>query len=363
MGERLLTIDDIEKVAIGATILGTGGGGDPYIGKLMAIQAIEECGPVRLIDPMDVPDDELVIPSAMMGAPTVMVEKMPNGSELEKAFRAVENYLGRRAAATIAAEAGGVNSCIPIATAARLNLPLVDGDGMGRAFPEIQMTSFSVGGIPATPMVLTDEKGNTVLLETPTNLWTEKLARSATVAMGCSAMITLYPMTGAQAKGCVVPHTISYCWRLGQAVLQARANKQDPVSKVVEETGGHRLFRGKIVDVLRRTTAGFARGTVRLEGIDDFRGRSMEVEFQNENLVAIENGQVVASVPDLITLLENETGSAITTEGLKYGYRVTVIGMPCAPIWREEAGLRLVGPRYFGYDIDYRPIEERMATR
>ena len=110
MGERLLTADDMEKLAIGATILGTGGGGDPYIGKLMAIQAIEEYGPVRLIDVEDVPDDELVIPTAMMGAPTVMLEKIPNGSELVKAFRAIEDFMGRKAAATISAEAGGLNS-------------------------------------------------------------------------------------------------------------------------------------------------------------------------------------------------------------------------------------------------------------
>jgi len=363
MGERLLTADDMEKLAIGATILGTGGGGDPYIGKLMAIQAIEEYGPVRLIDVEDVPDDELVIPTAMMGAPTVMLEKIPNGSELVKAFRAIEDFMGRKAAATISAEAGGLNSTVPVGAAAKLGLPLVDADGMGRAFPEIQMASFSVYGVPATPMVLTDEKGNLSLLQTISNLWTEKLARAATVAMGCSAMITLYPMTGAQVKACAVRGTLSYAIRLGEAVLEARARKEDPVARIVEETRGFRLFKGKIVDVLRRTTAGFARGTIKLEGIDDCKGRTMEIEFQNENLVAKEDGQVVASVPDLITLLEVETGTAITTEGLKYGYRATVIGMPCASVWRTPAGLKVVGPRYFGYDVDYAPIEERMATR
>ena len=361
MGERLLTADDMEKLAIGATILGTGGGGDPYIGKLMALQAMEEYGPVRLIDVDDVPDEELVIPTAMMGAPTVMLEKIPNGSELVQAFRAIESFMGRKAAATTSCEAGGLNSTTPVGAAAKLGLPLVDADGMGRAFPEIQMVSFSVHGVPATPMVLTDEKGNLTLLQTVNNLWTEKLARTATVAMGCSSMITLYPMTGAQMKACAIRGTLSYAIRLGEAVLEARTKKEDPVSRIVEETRGYRLFKGKIVDVLRRTTAGFARGTVKIEGIDDYRGRTMEVEFQNENLVAMENGQVVASVPDLITLLEVETGSAITTEGLKYGYRATVIGMPCAPVWRTPEGLKVVGPRYFGYDVDYVPIEQRMT--
>ena len=118
-------------------------------------------------------------------------------------------------------------------------------------------------------------------------------------------MITLYPTTGAQVKACAIHHTLSYALRLGEAVYEARARKEDPVARILEETRGYRLFRGKIVDVLRRTTAGFARGTVKLEGIDDCRGRTMEVEFQNENLVAIENEEVVASVPDLITFAQD----------------------------------------------------------
>jgi DUF917 family protein len=67
----------------------------------------------------------------------------------------------------------------------------------------------------------------------------------------------------------------------------------------------------------------------------------------------------VVSVPDLITVLDIETGEPITTEGLRYGFRVVVLGMPCTPKWRTPEGLALVGPRYFGYEIDYVPVEER----
>jgi len=57
-----ITLDNLDHFAIGATVLGTGGGGDPYIGKLMAEQAIEEHGPVDLLPPTEVPDDALVVP-------------------------------------------------------------------------------------------------------------------------------------------------------------------------------------------------------------------------------------------------------------------------------------------------------------
>ena len=65
-----------------------------------------------------------------------------------------------------------------------------------------------------------------------------------------------------------------------------------------------------------------------------------------------------ASVPDLITVLDSETADAIATERVKYGQRVTVIAMACDPIWRTPPGLQMAGPRAFGYDFDYAPVEE-----
>jgi len=55
----------------------------------------------------------------------------------------------------------------------------------------------------------------------------------------------------------------------------------------------------------------------------------------------------------LITVVDDQTGLPITTEALKYGLRIVVLGFPCHPQWRTREGLALVGPRYFGYEIDY----------
>ena len=157
---RKIGIPEIEDIATGAALLGAGGGGDPYVGKLVAIGAVQECGPVTLLDPEEVPDDALVVPIAMMGAPTVLAEKAIGGNEYKKLFDMVSKFFGREIYAFMPIEAGGVNSMLPIAAAARLNMPMVDVDGMGRAFPELQMVTFTIGGIKATPMALVDEKGN-----------------------------------------------------------------------------------------------------------------------------------------------------------------------------------------------------------
>ena len=357
---RVQSIDTgtLEDLAVGATVLGTGGGGDPYLGKLMAGQAIEQHGPVRLVGPEELPTDGLVLPVAMMGAPTVLVEKIPNGAELKKVVRAVENRLGRDAAALMSVEAGGINSTIPIVAAAELRLPLLDADGMGRAFPEIPQCSMSVRGVSATPMALADEKGNLGLIETVDNAWTERLSRTVTVAMGGSSIIALYPMTVEEAAGAVIPETMSRAVEIGGTMRAARMRGEDALEALLDLALGRLLFRGKVVDVLRRTVEGFARGTARIEGLGDDAGSFLELEFQNEHLVALRDGEPVASVPDLITVLDADARTPVTTEGIVYGQRVEVVGLPCAPIWREAEALKVVGPGYFGYPFGYSPLEE-----
>lgn len=359
---RLLHAENLEDLAIGAAVLGTGGGGDPYVGKLIAIQALREHGPVRLIDLDELHDDDLIVPSAMMGAPTVMVEKLPSGDEIIRAFQALEHYLGRKVTATMSIEAGGLNSTTPFTVAATLGLPLVDADGMGRAFPELQMVTMTIYGIPATPMGIADEKGNSAILNTINNRWTETFARSLTIDMGSSAMIALYPMTGKQLKEAAVPGTITMAEGIGRAIRESRASDHDPIGTVLKVTNGFRLFEGKIADVSRRTETGFARGEATMEGTGAMAGSVLKLRFQNEHLVAIKDDEVIASVPDLITVLDAETGEPITTEGMRYGFRVVVVGIPCHPKWRTPKGLEIVGPGYFGYDIPYVPIEERLRA-
>jgi DUF917 family protein len=360
---RLIHPENIEDLAVGAAVLGTGGGGDPYVGKLMAIHAIRQFGPVKLVAPDDIEDDCLVAMSAMMGAPTVMLEKLPNGREIVNAFLSLQTYLGQEIAYTTSAEAGGLNSTTPFTVAARLGLPMVDADGMGRAFPELQMVTPTMYGISATPMVIGDDKGNSAVINGVSNRWTETMARVVTVDMGSAAMIALYPMTGRQLKESMVPGTLTKAEEIGRAIREAHAQGRHPVEAVRDITGGFLAFEGKVVDVQRRTVAGFARGEAQIQGTGDYDGSRLTVQFQNEHLVAIREGEIVISVPDLITMLDAETGQPITTEGLRYGFRVAVLGIPCDAKWRTPAGLQLVGPRYFGYDIDYVPVEARFAAQ
>jgi DUF917 family protein len=357
----MISTADLDDIAVGGAILGTGGGGDPYIGKLMAQRAIQKHGPVRMIDVEEVDDDALVVPCAMMGAPTVMVEKIPEGGEILVAFRKLEKFLGKKIGAILCAEAGGLNSTIPFMIGAMTGIPVIDGDGMGRAYPELQMVTFTMHGVSATPMVIVDDKGNAILLECIDNRWTERLARSATIEMGGSVLITLYPMSGAAAKKSSVRGTLTLARRLGEILRESRLAHADAIAAIQSKLNAHTIFEGRVIDIARRTETGFARGDAKFEGVDAYRGRSYRIAFQNEFLIAERDGKPLVTTPDLITLLDADTGAPITTETLRFGLRVVAIAIPCAPQWRTPVGLKLVGPRYFGYDVEYRPFDPSMS--
>lgn len=357
---RKIGISELEDIAMGAALLGAGGGGDPYVGKLMAINAIKECGEVTLMDPEEVPDDALIVPMAMMGAPTVLAEKAVGGKEYKTLSDMVSRFFNKEIFGFIPIEAGGVNSMLPFAACARLGMPLIDADGMGRAFPELQMVTFTIGGMSASPMALTDEKGNCVIFETVTNKWTEDLARAVTMACGGAVSVSLYPMTGAQLKKYAVKNIVTRSQKLGEAIRTVKnSGDMTPEEHFLKFSEGYKLFKGKITDVLRETRGAFNFGKVMLEGINEYKGQSAYVEFQNENLSATVNGKLMATTPDLICLVDKETFSPVTTDGLKYGKRVLVVGLKCFELWRTPAGLDLVGPGYFGIDTEYIPIEER----
>ena len=353
---RKIGIQEIEDIALGATLLGAGGGGDPYIGKLTAIGAVKECGEVELIGIDEVPDGAFIMPAASMGAPTILAEKGAGANEY-----------GKPIYATMPIEAGGVNSMLPIAAAARLGIPMVDVDGMGRAFPELQMVTFTIGGASATPMAFIDEKGNSGILDTITNKWTEDIARAATMTMGGTLTVALFCMDVDTCKQYGVHGIVTRSEELGRAIRTAKdeaaAAGLTPEEFFLKFTGGHKLFKGKISDVLRETRGAFNFGRVVLEGIGEDRGSQAFVDFQNENLSCVVDGQIKATVPDLICLVDPDTFTPVPTDALKYGKRVLAVGLECFHLWRTQAGLDLVGPRYFGIDTDYIPVEERSARK
>jgi DUF917 family protein len=353
----------LDDLAIGATILGAGGGGDPYIGKLIAQQAIRAHGPVPVVALHDVPDDAEVVFVAGLGAPGVLPEKLPRAEEICAAVAELEEYLGYRFTHYAPGEAGGFNAVLPVTASAVNGVPMVDADGMGRAFPSLELVTPTLHGARVTPMSLVDEHGNRLVLTSTTNGWAERMARAIMVASGCMMTIALYPMTGVQARSWLVGGTLSLAARLGATVRAARARHRPPVDALVAEHGVVPLFEGKVVGVDRRTEGGWNRGSARIDGFGADQGSSMTLQFQNEYLIALRDGVPVATTPDLIMTLIQDNAEPVPAEEIRYGYRVAVVGLTSDAQWRSPAGLALAGPRRFGYDTDFLPVAAPLLSR
>jgi DUF917 family protein len=351
---RQIERDELEPLATGAWILGTGGGGSPYLSYLNMRQLYADGIRVNLMDPADLADDALVAVVSNMGAPLVGQERLSDPAFAAKPVRMMEDYLGRRFTAVMSVEIGGGNAFQPLLVAAMTGLPVVDADAMGRAFPEAQMTSFAIADLPMFPLTLADIRDNEVVVTRAASWkWMERISRKVCTEVGSIAATCKAPRSGAEVKQFGILYTTTQAIALGREVRRARQAHEDPVAATVTAAHGKTMFRGKIADVQRQTTEGFLRGKAVIDGIDDDRDARFELAFQNEYAVGWRDGQVIVTTPDLICVLDSVSGEAIGTESLRYGQRVSVIALPAPAILRTPKGIDHVGPRAFGHDTDY----------
>ena len=376
-----ITPADLPALALGASVLACGGGGNPYYGQLVARRLLSEHGAVRVIDLEEMEAEALAIFPAIVGAPLVGIEKPPSLSALRAGFGAVERSLGDRIGAFVAVEVGGVQSVLPLLLAALHGRPLLDGDGMGRAFPEAQMCTFLLYGFrPALPFAMSDDHG--LLWHVPRLPFTlgrghfggtgrvgrrvgvaiERVFRRYCARKGGWIYVTA-TIDHASLQRTLVRGSIGLALAIGRAVTSARSHGDDPVDAARCVASGKLLFQGRIVDVERRFLTGHDWGTLRIEGVDGDRGRKAEIDFKNEYLILRVDGQVLLTVPDLITAVETQTGTPITTEVVRPGLRASVIGLRSTPLYRTEEALRVVGPRAFGYELPFVPLQEHAAGR
>jgi DUF917 family protein len=356
------TTTDIKDVARGAVLLGTGGGGDPYIGELFLQTQLAQGRTPHIIPIDSLDDDTLVVTIAGVGSPPVMLEHLVSDVNLLQIMTRMEEVLGRKIGALISAEIGGMNSMFPLALSAMTGVPVVDGDGIGRAVPRTEMCTFSIYGCPATPGVVIDELGNSVVIRTVDDLTAEAVLRSIVVALGASLFGAFYPMTGAQVKRVTVRDTLSLTQNIGKCIRTAREASGDVFEQLLkfmnERPGGYSrlLFDGKIIDITRETRDGWHWGRVTLAPLTPSDER-FTVDLQNEFTVAKLNGRTVTVMPDLISILDRESAEPITAERLAYGQRVKVLGTRADSLLRTPQALAVIGPRAFGLDEEFSPIE------
>ena len=358
-----ITHEDVADLCLGSVFLATGGGGDPYISQILVQEALKKFGPVELLPLSELPDDAFVVTIGEVCAPSVSLEQLPIGTESLQVVDRFEKWVGREITHLSSFEVGGANSVIPLIAAAAKGIPLIDGDGMARALPEAQMMTFAIEGVRPSPALAVDYTGGCVYFDTADTVLYERQVRNLAMAMGGMVFTAEHPMNAEEARRAIIPGTISFALELGRTLAANFGNARQamaPLEALFEASDYgvlKHLYTGKIVDINRKTVGGFDVGEAVVESVG-YESPPMRLSIKNEFLVATVGNRVVASVPDLITMVDHETTSPINSERVHYGQRVTVFGIGCPPHYRTKRALEVVSPRAFGFDFDFVPIED-----
>lgn len=374
---KLETLQDCEDFIQGCLFMGTGGGGSVEEGMRMLSQALDEGLSLSWVDVADIPADTLTVTVFDMGSIAPISDEVK--AEIERnnlilvnelgdqtmatAVKELSAYVGREISCIVPVELGASNTPGPIVTAARLGIPVVDGDYSGRAVPEEMQGTPYLFGKDSWPFSSVDCWGSvTITKYAPNGHMLERIGKQLSVAgyYGTSIASTILP--AAEMKEILVPGTLSRCLALGRAMRQAREAGQNPIDAVLAETGGWRLFEGIVSKKEWEDRDGYMFGKIYLQGRGAFDGQTFVVWFKNENHVTWLDGNPWVCSPDLVTLAYKESGAGTTNTLIAEGDEIVAVGMKGLESFRSEFGLSCAGPRYFGFDIDYVPIENLMAS-
>ncbi|RDW73346.1 hypothetical protein BP6252_07253 [Coleophoma cylindrospora] len=358
-----LSETDLQFLVDGTGVLGVGSCGEPYPTYLACLVALRSGCDIRIQEQKDISDDAVILGAGFMacslflGSPSVYLERIPGLNEVVDSMKCVMTAVGLESFdCVIPNEIGGMNAFEALLAGSRLGKSTLDTDCVARAYPMVWQTIRCLRGASVTPSAVADGCGEQQLFMTAKdNFEAEEFMREACTNQGSLAGMCVSPMSGAEAK--MLPqNSYSYAWNIGRTIALARFLKKDIVSSLLESESGVLLFSGKIIEVKRHVAQGFTRGSVLLEQTPVEGGlspNSLSVEFENENLVAIEksNGKkdrVLACCPDLITFLDMANGAPLGISDYKYGLRVNVIALPAPPVWTTPEGLEMGGPQAFG---------------
>lgn len=366
---------EVEDFVRGCTFYGVGGGGLPENGINSIMSEIEKGNEVGWIDPSEVSDDALTVCPFLMGsiAPhTEEVKKEMDGfgltnpqftekEQLAKAMEELADYLGVKFEAMVPIELGGANTPGGIAAGVLNGIPSVDGDYTGRAIPEILQTTPYIAKKKIWPVSSFDAYGNKVIIDDVVNhRMVERIGKLIASGSYGLAGQAGFVLTGKEMKDLVVKGTMSECLELGKLIRESRENGLNPVDETIKFLKGHLMATGKVVKKETDDKLGYYLGTYTIEGTGEFKNNEYKVWFKNENHMMWENEEPIITSPDVITIVDSKTGEPYPNPLLGVGAEVSVIGVKSREVFNNERGLSVLGPRYFGYDVDYISVDDRL---
>jgi DUF917 family protein len=371
---RLTTRQDIHEFVMGTDFLSASGGGSPEDTLRLLEDDLTRQVPLSWIDLAELPDDALVVTANFSGSIAPVEDRADMEHHfgvspvlerpLVQAVQELETLLGRTVDALIPLEIGGINAGHALDTAANLGLPLIDADYAGRAIPESTCITPNLFGKPIYPRVYVDFYGDVLHLKTAqANRVVERLGKFISMASLGMVGVASIPLSGRDVKEIAIPGTLTESLQIGHTIHRARAEGRDPVASVVEELRNTwLLFRGHIVSRRWESRDGYMWGEHEIEGENAFAGRRLRVWFKNENHVTWLDDIPYVCSPDIIEVLKGETAEPLVNSSVTQGQRVAVVGVRRREPFNNVSGIALLGPQHWGFDLEYRPIEELVAV-
>ncbi len=374
---RILKEQELVDMLVGSCIQSTRGC-DPEQSIKKVKEALNQGKQFKLISTNNFPADWMVVAVQGLGGggawehviERTQRQNLPTITEAEANSRVVDllsEHMGKEVKALIRSEAAEATTTA-LLVAADKGIPTLDAGITGRAVPEVQQSIPWINGIASIPTAIITRWGDEIIIKHAVDEYrVEDIGRAIAVASGGSATITMTPMSGKQLQRGAITGNLSEAILFGKTVREARQAGKDPIAALLDASNGYKLFQGIVTKSDERGDRGFNWVDVEIEGINEYAGHTYKVFVKNENIVAWLDDEVDVISPDYIYNLNPETGESTTGGGGVGGYpldvEVVMVGVPAPEQWRNEKGIELIGPRHFGFDFEYTPIEKLQAGR
>lgn len=364
---KTLSRQNLEDILFGAAILGTGGGGDISEGRSLFDDALAKGKRFDLVSIDEPPDDALFCTAYMLGAISpVSAEEDRQYDGLPKigkptilsAYQRLQAHLGRACYGTICCELGGSNTAVAFYAAAMSGHVILDADPAGRAVPEVTHSTYYLAGLPAAPIVMANEFGETFIAEgVHDDRRAEQIVRAlAQVSRNDIAAID-HALELKTLKPALIPGTITNAMNMGRIWREAQTSGDDVANAIAKAGGGFVAFTGHISACDWRTEAGFTLGSITIAGDEKHTTNTYRISIKNENMAAWHNGKLHATVPEMICLIDRDTHQPVTNPNYSEGQSVAVIILPAPKPFLSPRGLESFGPAYIGLDTPFKRAE------
>ncbi len=362
---KTLTRQDLEDILFGATILGTGGGGEVSEGLRLIDDALSKGKVFQMVTLDEAPQDALVCTPYMLGAISALpaeeealYARLPRIAEpaVLAAYRRFQAYLGRDFYGTISCELGGSNTAVSFYAAAMSGHFIIDADPAGRAVPEITHSTYYINGLPAAPIVMANEFGETIICENiADDMRAEHIVRALSKVSRNDIAAIDHALEVRDLRDAVIPGAISMAMDMGKTWRAARKGGSDVAAAIAKQGDGFVAFQGTICECDWKTEDGFTIGNISIRGTGGFEGETYRIWLKNENLIGWHDNKVHATIPDLICVIDLDSGDPVTNPNYANGQNVAVIILPAPKAFTCPKGLQAFGPAYAGLELEYRP--------